>query len=121
MNSIRLTKDVIDKVRIEAVPEVHDALGDDLEEIILYGSCSRGDYNKDSDIDIAILTGCDRLEAKKYSDKLDDIATGLAMKYLAIVNFVCLPQKEFEEKKSWYPYFKNIEREGERLYGRQVL
>ena len=39
-------------------------------------------------------------------------------KYLAIVNFVCLPEKEFEEKKEWYSCYKNIEMEGEVLYGR---
>lgn len=37
----------------------------------------------------------------------------LALKYFAIVNFVLLPYDEFEEKKSWYGYFKNIDREGE--------
>lgn len=36
----------------------------------------------------------------------------LALKYFAIVNFVLLPYDEFEEKKSWYGYFKNIDREG---------
>lgn len=33
-------------------------------------------------------------------------------KIFAIVNFVLLPYDEFEEKKSWYGYFKNIDREG---------
>ena len=36
----------------------------------------------------------------------------LALKYFAIVNFVLLPYDELEEKKSWYGYFKNIDREG---------
>jgi hypothetical protein len=38
-------------------------------------------------------------------------------KNFAIVNFVLLPYDEFEEKKSWYGYFKNIDKEGVRLYG----
>lgn len=57
------------------------------------------------------------LEATKYSDALAGTATTLAMKYFAIVNFVCLPYDEFVEKKTWYVYFRNIDLEGEVLYG----
>ncbi len=92
-------------------------MGSDLKAVVLYGSCARGDYTKDSDVDIALLTGCNRLETKKYDNDLDSIATQLAMKYFAAVNFVCLPQDEFLEKKAWYGYFQNIDREGEVLYG----
>lgn len=113
-----LAQETIDNVKKDLVPMVCNALENDLIRVVLYGSCARGDFSEDSDIDIALLTKCDRMEAKKYLDVLAEIATELAKKYLAIVNFVCLPKKEFDEKKSWYPYFKNIEREGELLYGR---
>lgn len=115
---IILSDIVIDKVKNESVPLICETMGRDVKKIILYGSCSRGDFSDDSDIDIALLTSCNRMEAKKYNDSLSEIATEFAKKYLAIVNFVCLPEKEFEEKKGWYPYFRNIEREGEILYGR---
>lgn len=117
MSDLRLDAEVIDRVKKESVPKLRDIVGNNLRQVILYGSCARGDYNQDSDIDIAVLTECDRMEAKKYDDKLDEVATEFAMKYFAIVNFVCLPQKEFEEKKKWYLYFKNIDKEGEILYG----
>lgn len=84
----------------------------------MYGSCSRGDFSEDSDIDIALLTACNRIEVEKYNDSLAEISTEFAERYLAIVNFVCLPEKEYEEKKEWYPYYKNIEMEGEVLFGR---
>lgn len=115
---LRLSEDVIEKVKNESVPLVCKMMGDDVRKIILYGSCSRGDFSKDSDIDIALLTSCSRIEVKKYNNSLSEIATKFAEKYLAVVNFVCLPEEEFEEKKGWYPYFKNIEREGEVLYRR---
>ena len=115
---LKLSGDVIEKVKNESVPLVCKTMGEDVRKIILYGSCSRGDFSKDSDIDIALLTSCNRIEVKKYNDSLSRIATEFAEKYLAVVNFVCLPEKEFEEKKGWYPYFKNIEREGEVLYRR---
>ena len=35
--------------------EAKKAYGDALQEVILYGSCARGDFEKDSDIDIMVL------------------------------------------------------------------
>ncbi len=116
-----LNQNIIDRVKYETVLFICDALGKDITKIILYGSCSRGDFSDDSDIDIALIVACDRTEINKYNDLLSEAAAKLAVKYLAIVNFVCVPENEFEERKEWYPYYKNIDREGELLYGRQVL
>jgi hypothetical protein len=46
-----------------------------------------------------------------------DIVTDIAMNLGTIVQYVCIPMKEYEQKKSWYDYFKNIEKEGVVLYG----
>ena len=117
MNELILDEQTINIVKLEAVKLASELMREDLVEVILYGSCARGDYSADSDIDIALITKCNRMEAKSYSDALAGIATTLAMKYFAIVNFVCLPYDEFVEKKTWYAYFRNIELEGEVLYG----
>ena len=117
MNEIVLNDEIIKRVT-EEVPDLTEKLmGKDLIKIILYGSCSRGDYTQESDIDIVLLTNCDRIEVKKYNDGIASISTKLAMKYFSVVNFVCLPYEEFQDKKEWYPYFRNIEEEGEVIYG----
>lgn len=117
MNELILDERTINVVKLEAAKLASELIQDELVEVILYGSCARGDYTDDSDIDIALITKCDRLEVKKYDDALAGIATALAMKYFVIINFVCLPYEEFVEKKTWYAYFRNIDREGEVLYG----
>ena len=117
MENLALNSETIKKVKLEATEMVKKLMGSDLIEIILYGSCARGDYTDDSDIDIALLVKCNRVEVKKYDDALAEISTELAMKYFAIVNFVSLPYGEFAEKKTWYRYFKNIDMEGEVLLG----
>ncbi len=38
----------------------------DLSDVILYGSCARGDYHEDSDVDIVLLTKCDRIAVERY-------------------------------------------------------
>lgn len=112
-----LTDEIIGNVKTDVTNYVTERMKNDLVEVILYGSCARGDYTNDSDIDIALITRCDRLEAKKYGDALSDIATELAMKYFVVVNFVVLPYQEFVEKKVWYSFFRNIANEGQVLYG----
>ena len=111
-------KNIIDVSRESAVL-VKEAMKDEVDSIVLYGSCARGENTDESDVDIAIFTNCDRLEVKKYDDKLAEIATKMMDKYLEVVNFVCLPISEYLEKKSWYPYFQNIARDGVVIYGRR--
>lgn len=106
----------LDAVKESIIREVPAMMGDDCRRIILYGSCARGDFNMDSDVDIAILTQNDRLENKKYNGRIDSIAADIAVKTMAVVNFVFLPFDEFMEKKSWYLFFKNIDRDGVVLY-----
>lgn len=117
MPELDLNSKVIGCIKHEAAQMAQRLLKEELVEVILYGSCARGDYTVDSDVDIALITRCSRMEAQKYNSALADIATDLAMKYFAVVNFVCLPYDEFQEKKIWYAYFQNIAREGEVLYG----
>ncbi len=117
MPELALNNKVIDCIKLEATEMVRRLLKEELVEVILYGSCARGDYSADSDVDIALITSFSRMEAQKYNNALADIATELAIRYFAVVNFVCLPYDEFQEKKTWYAYFQNIATEGEVLYG----
>ena len=117
LKNLALNYTVIEKVKTAVIPELKNALGDDLIKCILYGSCARGDFSDDSDIDIALLVRCSRIESEKYSWILADISTKFAMEYFAVVNFVCIPYEEYDQKKSWYLYFRNISRDGEVLYG----
>ncbi|MCD8230445.1 MAG: nucleotidyltransferase domain-containing protein [Clostridiales bacterium] len=117
MEELLLTRSTIEKAGKEAINALRIAMADELVKVVLYGSCARGDFNSDSDLDIALITKCDRVKAKKYVDILAEISSKLAMKYFIVVNFVAIPEWEFQEKKGWYQYFKNIESDGIVLYG----
>lgn len=116
LQNIELNTEIIEKIKAEAPVLIKRFMEKDLVKMILYGSCARGDFKKYSDIDIVLLTKGTRTDTWKYNDQIDEVATEFALKYFAVVNFVLLPFEEFEEKKSWYGYFKNIEKEGIELY-----
>ena len=88
-----------------------------IKKIIMYGSCARGDFDSDSDVDIAIITDIDRKAVKKYDSELMDAVTDIAMNSDAVVEYICLQVDEYNDKKGWYGYFKNIETDGRVLYG----
>ncbi len=117
IKTTELNSDIIEKIKREVPDMIREFMEKDLVKMILYGSCARGDFKDYSDVDIALLMKGSRMDSWVYNDKIDEVATKLALKYFAIVNFVLLPYQEFEEKKGWYGYFKNIEKEGIKLYG----
>ncbi|MBR1597583.1 MAG: nucleotidyltransferase domain-containing protein [Lachnospiraceae bacterium] len=108
---------IIENVMKEFVDMVRSRIGKDIKQCRLYGSCARGDYDEYSDIDVILLTECNREESEKYTDVLIDIVTELAMKYFVVINTLCVPHTEYEQKKSWYDFFANIESEGRVLNG----
>ena len=100
---------------IKSIPAIFDG---NVQRIILYGSYARGDFTEDSDIDIAIMTDTGRQDCKKYDEQVDELASEIGIETLAIVNFACLPYEEYENKKEWYPYYRNIAKDGIVLYER---
>lgn len=119
--NLSMTDEIIaDSCRL-AADMTADLLGDNLVSIILFGSCARGDYSADSDIDIALITKSGRQEDKNYRSGLAEIATEIAMRTFAVVNFICIPKEEFDRNRSWYLFYRNIVSEGKVLYGSEIL
>ena len=112
MKNVELNRDIIDKIKAKTPDLIREFMQSDLMKMILYSSCVRVDL-KGTLIQILLFL------SKETGLTLGNIMIKvmnwkkLALKYFAIVNFVLLPYDELEEKKSWYGYFKNIDREGE--------
>ena len=104
------------RVAKESADMVRESIGDEVEKIILYGSCARGENTEDSDVDIAVLTKAKDDMNYAFGDKLASIAADMMSKYQELVNFVCIPVVSFNEKKDWYPFYKNINEEGIIIY-----
>lgn len=57
----------------EYVTAVKKIYGNHLKQVILYGSYARGDYTKDSDVDIMLLVDLDETELDTFSDALSEL------------------------------------------------
>ena len=108
---------VLDGIVSESASRISEMMSDELGRIILFGSYARGDYTEESDIDIAVLARCSRSETAKYKADLVALSAEMDLKNMVVVNFICLPETEFNERKGYYPFYANIEREGKVIYG----
>ena len=98
----------------EFTTKAYELLGDRIKKIILYGSYARGDYNKDSDIDIMILTDLTDEEIIEYRDKISGIAFDIEFDNGFDVTISPLV-KNIEKFNYWLealPFYMNIQKEG---------
>lgn len=89
--------------------------GEKLEEIILYGSYARGDFDNESDIDILVIIKDDNL--RNYNSHLSKIELELFKKYNLLVSLIPETKNYFKEHSNNLPFFKIINEEGIRVYG----
>ncbi len=98
----------------EFVKNVNNLLGNRVKKIILYGSYARGDFNKDSDIDIMILTDLTDNEIVKYRRAISDIAYDIEEKNNFEVWLSPL-LKNINNFNYWLgalPFYMNVNKEG---------
>lgn len=72
------------------------SLGDSLIRVVIYGSQARGDYDEDSDIDIAIIV---RSLSKEVKKRILDIVTEIELKYLRSISSIIFSETEFNNLK----------------------
>lgn len=48
MQELLLTDEIVDRIKVEAIDLVKDIMGVNLVQVILYGSCARGDFTDDA-------------------------------------------------------------------------
>ena len=87
---------------------LHETLRDNMRQIILFGSRSRGDEERDSDYDILLLVD-ERTRA--LEDQVDDIAYEMLDRYGAVVTIFVFGVETFK-REIHEPLFCNIRREG---------
>ena len=106
------------KVVQSFVKELRKKLGDEIIFIRLFGSKVRGDFKKDSDIDIFILV-------KERTPDIEDIIAEIEVNYdleyglpLSPVLYSLFEYKKNKELGSFF--FENVEKEGILLWAEQT-
>ena len=89
--------------------------GEDVVEIILYGSYARGNSTEDSDIDIVALVRGSREDLQAKLKKIWDMSAELGLENDVIVSPTVVPYDEYMKYKQTLPYYRNIAEEGKKI------
>lgn len=89
--------------------------GNNLDKVVLFGSYARGDYTKDSDVDVAFFIKSTNDE--KYEDDLADVTFDFMYDttFEPYINPIIITDEEFNRMIDFYPLFQNINKEGIKL------
>lgn len=100
------------KAMVESYRSVY---GSDIVEIVLYGSYARGDYDKDSDMDIVAVVHGSRSILQEKLKEVWDASAEIGLENDIVVSPTVIPYDEFVEYKQTLPYYRNIAEEGRKI------
>ncbi len=100
----------------EYVTAVKKIYGQHLKQVILYGSYARGDYTKDSDVDIMLLVDLNETELDRFSDALSELGFDYNIEHDIWMMPIVKNKKTFLHWSDVYPFYKNVKTEGISLY-----
>jgi len=99
-----------DKVLRELRHSMESQLGDRLVKIVVFGSRARGDFDTESDTDIAIIV---RELSRELKHQILDTVAEIELKFLIPLSVIVFSENEFEQlKKRERRIALDIEREG---------
>ena len=99
----------------ETCEMLKNVFGDRLEQIWLYGSYARGDFDSESDVDIMVLVDLPKDKLSSYRRKVSDLSSVLDLKYDVLLSIKLQDKETFQKFAEVLPFFKNIIREGKRV------
>jgi len=85
------------------------ALGDQLESVILYGSQARGETRADSDIDVLVIVR-DEADYGELIQRTSALVSTLSLEYDVVISRAFASKSRFDRERS--PFFLNVRREG---------
>jgi predicted nucleotidyltransferase len=83
-----------------------------IKEAYLYGSYARGDYDEESDVDILVTVEMTQKEIAIHHWELACLSSDLSLEHDITVSISVKPAEQFERYNEFYPFYKNVVREG---------
>ena len=92
--------------------EAERVYGDKLKKVILYGSCARGDFDEQSDIDIMLLLDIKPEQISEERNKIFSVADYFDLNYDVVLSPVVQSISVFNKYMPASVFYQNIAREG---------
>jgi len=101
---------IVQKVAKEYKESLQRLYGDELVELILFGSYARGNFNEESDLDFAIVLRSPETRAAAEIPKISFVGSRLSLKYGIMLS--SLPTSLHKKQTSMQGIYQEIRKEG---------
>lgn len=109
-NDINVSDKTRQKALTEFIKSIKTKYGAKIDRIILFGSYARGDYRKESDIDVLVIWKGDEVEGW---NSLEREAVEVLFKYGSLISLKIISPNEYSAMKEMgFPFIRNISAEG---------
>lgn len=98
------------------VAAIQKIYGEHIKQIILYGSYARGDFNKNSDVDIMLLVDLPEEQIDSFADSVSELGFDYNVDYDVWFMPVVKNIEHFRYWSKAYPFYSNVAKEGVMLY-----
>lgn len=107
-----MCEETIRAVMVRFAEEAKKIYGINLRDVILYGSCARGDFASDSDIDIMVLLDVAQEEIGKARSKILDVSDQIDLEYDVVLAPVIQSWGLYNQYMAVSCFYQNIQKEG---------
>lgn len=101
----------------EFVSGINSILKNRVKKIILYGSYARGNYRKNSDLDIMVLTDLSEEEITDMRTELWDYSYDIGLDNDIVISALLKNIDDFNYWLDTLPFYMNVQKEGVVLNG----
>jgi len=101
---------VVQQIALEYKKALQDIYGNDLAQLVLFGSYARGDQHDESDVDFAVVFKDPAIRSFPVREKTAPISTEFFLKYGLIIS--SLITSLHKKQTSVQGVYKNIRKEG---------
>ena len=102
----------LDGILHRIAQQAQSVFGNRLEQVILYGSYARGDFDVESDIDIMILADVDRDSLHQFKPSFRQLTSGLGMENDVLITVTIKDSKTFRQFLEAVPFYQSVVKEG---------
>ena len=106
------TQSKLDHILATVAKQAQSVFGSRLEQVILYGSYARGDFDDESDIDIMILADVNRDDLPSYKPSFRQVTSDLGMKNDVLITVTLRDSQTFHRFLDAVPFYQNVIKEG---------
>lgn len=100
----------------QLVAQLRERLGENLDEVVLFGSCARGDARSESDYDFLIVV-------KHLSPEIRNttlaVAAEIDLKHQVVVSVILKQRDEWASQQEW-PLARSVQRDGRVIWRRST-